>query len=390
MSSLASDFLIRAGACALAATVPGTLELTLLTLGSLRRSRQFNPGGYRLRLAVIIPAHNEAKLITRCVNSVTASARHSGYCQIVVVADNCTDNTEALAAATGARVIVRDNPELRGKGYALNLAFQQLEQDHLDAFLIVDADSVVSTNLIGEVKRALAGGAAAVQCRYRILDAGQSLRTRVMDLAFLAFNVMRPKGRSGWGLSAGILGNGFALSAEALRRAPWDAASIVEDLEYHLRLVTASQRVDFINAATVFGATPPGGRAARAQRLRWEGGRLRMAREWCPRLAAEILRGKWRSAEPLLDLLLLPLSYHVLLLGLAFLVLPNPLACYALAGLCLVAIHVAGAVLLGEHPLDSALALLASPFYIVWKMTTLRGTISASRRDASWVRTGRD
>jgi cellulose synthase/poly-beta-1,6-N-acetylglucosamine synthase-like glycosyltransferase len=380
------------GFAAMLTTLPGSLELLLLTVGAARAKRRSAEGAVRdLRLAVVIPAHNEAALIGRCVASVRASAgATAGYCEIVVVADNSTDETAAIAHASGARVLIRRNDRLRGKGYALRFAFDQLLGEGVEAFLIVDADSVLSANTVSEVRRTLAGGAVAAQCRYRISNHDASIRTRLMDLAFLAFNVMRPKGRSGLGLSVGILGNGFAVRGETLTKVPWDASSIVEDLEYHLRLVEAGERVDFIDEATVYGETPAGGGGARVQRSRWEGGRLRMAREWAPRLVGEVARGKWRLTEPLLDLLLLPLGYHTLLLLLAAIMLPHPLRECALAALLLVAVHVIWAASLGARLWRNMVTLAAAPFYVLWKITTLVSVILSSRRNAGWARTARD
>jgi cellulose synthase/poly-beta-1,6-N-acetylglucosamine synthase-like glycosyltransferase len=383
--------LFLCGICALLAAVPGILEMLLVTLGAARRRKQPVGAGFEdLRLAVVIPAHNEAAFIGRCVASIAASAQHAGNCGIVVVADNCADETAALAAEAGARILVRQNADLRGKGYALRMAFDRLQAEGFGAFLVVDADSIVSSNLVSDVKRRLWAGSMAVQCRYRISNYNASIRTRLMELAFLAFNVVRPKGRSGWGLSSGILGNGFALRSETLQKIPWDAASIVEDLEYHLRLVAGGERVDFVDEATVYGETPAGGEAARVQRSRWEGGRLRMAREWAPRLALAVARGRLRLAEPLLELLMFPLAYHVLLLSFALLVLPWPFREFAAAALALVVAHVLLAALAGGQFLKTAVALAAAPFYVMWKVTTLGAVFSASRRNAGWVRTGRD
>ncbi|HWE53377.1 MAG TPA: glycosyltransferase family 2 protein [Bryobacteraceae bacterium] len=397
METFLNNALALCGLLAFCITLPGTLELLLLTIGATHPKRRPPAGGKRdLRLAIVIPAHDEASLIGRCVGSVIASARPAGSCEAagscetIVVADNCTDQTAAIARQAGARVIVRENADLRGKGYALRMAFDVLLEEGFEAFLIVDADSILSANLVTEVKHRLAAGAAAVQCRYRISNHDASMRTRLMDLAFLAFNVMRLKGRSGWGLSAGILGNGFGLRRETLTRVPWEASSIVEDLEYHLRLVDARERVDFINEATVYGETPATGGSARVQRSRWEGGRLRMAREWAPKLAAEIARGKWRLTEPLLELLLLPLAYHVLLLLFALVMMPYPFREWALAALLLVVLHVTWAASLGGQLWKNAAALLAAPFYIFWKMSTVISVLSASRRNAGWARTARD
>jgi cellulose synthase/poly-beta-1,6-N-acetylglucosamine synthase-like glycosyltransferase len=391
MMELLKHALEGCGICALVAALPGTLEILLVTLGAMRTAKRSAACEWKgLRLAVVVPAHNEAALIARCVASIAASARSAGQCDIFVVADNCTDETAVLASEAGARVLVRRNAELRGKGYALRLAFDELQKEGFEAFLVVDADSIVCSNLVSETKRRLCAGSMAVQCRYRISNCDASIRTRLMDVAFLAFNVLRPKGRSNWGLSAGILGNGFALRSELLRKVPWDAASIVEDLEYHVRLVSAGERVDYVDEATVFGETPAGGEAARAQRSRWEGGRLRMAKEWAPKLAASVANGNLRLAEPLLELLMFPLAYHVMLLTFAAIVLPQPLELCAAAALGLVVIHVLTAAVLGGQFLKTAVALAAAPFYVIWKLTTLGSVFSASHRDAGWVRTERD
>jgi len=373
---------------AVLATIPALLEILFLTVGAaLPRRELVGNGSPHRRLAVVIPAHNEAGSIQKCVLSIAASFPVPANYQVVVVADNCSDETAALAAEAGARVLVRTDPNHRGKGYALAYAFDRLRAEGLEDFLVIDADSEVSSNLLHEVSERLGAGAPAVQCRYRVAALANSGRARLMDAAFLAFNVLRPKGRSGWGLSAGILGNGFGLRSETLRKVPYTAASIVEDLEYHLELVAASASVAFINNATVYGEIPAGGDAARSQRSRWEGGRLRIAREWIPRLTRGVTHGQWRLLEPLLDLLTLPLAYQVLLL---LLLLATPLRAYGAAGLAVVAMHVIGAAFLGGHPGKTILSLATAPFYILWKVTTLHSVIFASRRGATWVRTERD
>jgi hypothetical protein len=378
------------GFLAVAGSLPGTAEILLVTTGSLlprRKRRTLAPRS--CRLAIVVPAHNESALIERCVRSIAASDPSPGHREIVVIADNCTDDTAQRAAAAGARVLVRTNLELRGKGYALRMAFETLGAEGFDAFLVIDADSMVSPNLVAETVQRLNEGASAVQCRYRVANGATSVRTRLMEVAFLAFNVLRPRGRSGWGLSAGVLGNGWALRAETLEAVPYHADSIVEDLEYHLRLVMSSGSVEFIDNATVFGEIPDGDDAARVQRSRWEGGRLRMAKEWAPSLAAAVAGGKLRLLEPLIELLTLPLAYHVALLCVA-LVLPGQHRIAAAAALTLVAAHVAVATTFGGQPWKTLAALAAAPFYVLWKITTLKAMFSASRKNANWVRTGRD
>jgi cellulose synthase/poly-beta-1,6-N-acetylglucosamine synthase-like glycosyltransferase len=210
-----------------------------------------------------------------------------------------------------------------------------------------------------------------------------------MNVALFGFNVLRPRGRDRLGLSCGIYGNGFALAADTLRSVPYTAASVVEDLEYHLALVRAGMRVEFVDNGVVYGDMPVAGAGVKTQRARWEGGRFRMMAEKIPGLALQILSGRLRFIEPALDLLLLPLAFHVvlLLLGLAA---PIPwLRDAAAAGLGVVVLHLFAAIAVGGGTMKDVAVLAAAPFYIVWKLLLIPKLLATSRSGAAWVRTER-
>lgn len=378
-----------AASAAVLLTIPAVLELLLVTLGSLRPRLLCQGGpGRALRLAAVVPAYNEEALVAACVTSILRSAGPA--CTVVVVADNCTDCTAERATEAGARVLVRTDAQRRGKGYALRFAFKQLMKEGFDSFLIVDADSVVSRNFVREMARGLAAGADAVQARYRVARPSDSLHKRLMDVALLAFNVVRPRGRDAWGLSAGICGNGFGLSGQTLVDVPYSAESIVEDLEYHLLLVSSGKRVRFADRATVYGAMPDAADAQSSQRARWEGGRLRVAKEWIPKLAAKILRGRLAAVEPLLEVLTLPLVYLGLLSLLLCALRHTLFRWYGAGVLALILAHVVSATALGEDFRQSLTALLAAPLYAAWKLTTLPSVLRSSSGKAEWVRTQRN
>lgn len=378
------------GALACLVTLPGTLELGLLSLASMlprRRERSQGPLGRTPRLAVVIPAHDEEDTIGRCLGSLLAD---DPYVDVFVVADNCEDDTATLAAVLGARVLVRRDPERRGKGYALDFAFRRLLEEGFEAFVVVDADSIVDDDFLPTCRRLFAAGADAVQARYGVLNPEDSLRTRLMHVAFLAFNILRPRGRDRLGLSAGLFGNGFGLSADTLRAVPFEATSVVEDLEYHLRLVRAGRRVRFADETWVRAEMPAAGAGVGTQRARWEGGRLRMLTDQGPRLLREILRGRMRLVEPLFDLLLLPLAFHVLVLTISAILLSGTsFAWIPLTGLGITAAHVTFGLWIGQATLRDATVLAAAPFYVLWKLLVAPRILNASRREAAWVRTQR-
>jgi len=373
----------------IAITLPGTIELLMLTLASLFHRNDPISAAQRLRLAVIIPAHNEQLNIVRCVESIAAS-RQGLDSEIVVVADNCNDDTAECARSAGARVLERQDGQRRGKGYALDFAFQTLLPEGFDGFLIVDADSVVQDNFLPVMASLFAQGADGVQCRYTPLNIEASLRTRLMNVSLMAFNALRPRGRSALGLSAGILGNGFGLSAETLRAVPYTASSVVEDLEYHILLTQAGRRVRFTDRTWVKADMPTGGKGTQTQRARWEGGRFRMIATHVPGLLKRVLSGERLLIEPMLDLLLLPLSYHVLLLLLTV-ALPVGIArVYGAFALALVLIHTLTAIRVGGGGPRDLATLMVAPFYVVWKLTVLRLIGRSAGQGASWVRTHRE
>ena len=374
------------------ATLPGMCYLALLTLAGLRRvvpaADQHPLAG---RIAIVVPAHDEAAGIARTLDNLLGIARIDGAATVCVIADNCSDDTAAIARARGARVLERHDLQQRGKGHALDHAFGLLAGEGFVAYVVIDADTLAEPNLLAVLRRHLGAGALAVQTRYTVLNAEQSPRTRLAELALCAFNVLRPRARHALGWSAGILGNGFALTAQALQQVPYRATSVVEDLEYHLRLIRQGLRVHFADETGVRGDMPLAGSGQATQRARWEGGRLRMLRDHGVGLLRRGFGGQWRLFEPLLDLLLPPLAYHSWLL-LALLALPLGWARgLGLAGLMQLALHVlvaAGIGGLGARRLG--LALWAVPEYLWWKLRMLRATVKTSQARADWERTRRD
>lgn len=376
------------------ATLPLLVELLVLTGAALlpSDSETANKNGMNsaigFRLAVIVPAHNEEALIGRCVRSILASRPQ--FVEVLVVAHNCSDNTALESERAGARVLLLNESSQSGKGCALHHGFSTALAEGFDAVLVIDADSVVSANLVEAARNSFRFGSQAVQCRYEMLAANSNQRGQLMSLAFMGFNVIRPRGREKLGLSVGIFGNGFGLRREVLEQLPYEARSTTEDLEYHLMLVDAGIRVAFLNSAQVVSEVPASSSGASTQRARWEGGRFRMMKQWSPRLLVRVLNGRLRLLEPLLDLLGLPLAFEVGILAVALCLPVEWLRFYAASTFALIALHILVAAANGPDFRGAMKALLTAPLYILWKLWMFPRIWRASRSDAAWVRTSRD
>jgi cellulose synthase/poly-beta-1,6-N-acetylglucosamine synthase-like glycosyltransferase len=340
-------------------------------------------------LAVIVPCHNEESGLARTVRSILACDDPVRPSDIIVAACNCTDRTVDIARTLGCTLIERIDPERRGKGYGLDNAFRVLAAGKHNAYLVVDADTVVGRNFLNEFRRLFAAGADAGQCVLRVANPATNVRTRLLNIAFLAITFLRPLARKRLGISCGLFGNGFGLSAATVQAVPYQCYSIAEDLEYHVALVRAGKFVDFLEDTSVFAEMCTTGEAARPQRERWEGGRFRVLIDGFPGLLDDICRGRARALEPLLDLVLLPLAYHVTLLLTLALIASGPSFAYAMSGLLLVIVHVMAAMVLGNLKSDDWWALAALPLYVGWKFVNLGGVLKSIRRTTPWRRTSR-
>ncbi len=381
---------VLAGLMALFAT-PLFLDLALCMAGNLFSARRPKAGVWRtIRLAVVVPAHDEEGLIARTVMSLKAA---DAGAEVYVVAHNCLDGTAKAAAAAGARVVELNNSKLRGKSAALRQGFSSAFAGGANAVLVVDADSMVSGNLIAATRAMLEQGAEVTQCRYELeLPAPRSRHplARLRALAFRGMNVLRARGRAGLGFSTGLFGNGFAVTVATLERVPFTVNSIAEDVEYHTRLVQAGIPVYWVEGAFVHAHSPNSGAAQATQEARWEGGRFRVAGRGTRELIAAMLRGRWRAFETLADVWSLPLSRGILTLLLTLFLAVHWLHVFALACAGVAVLYVIQAALLGDEPLRDLAALAAAPLYLIWKALITPLVLRQSRSRAEWARTKRE
>jgi cellulose synthase/poly-beta-1,6-N-acetylglucosamine synthase-like glycosyltransferase len=315
--SLMLDVVLLIFALAGLAAAGAGLYLVVLAFASIGR-RPFEAAPPRSRIAVLVPAHNEAALVGRCVTSLREQSYPADLFEIVVIADNCTDDTAARAALAGATVVVRTDPDAPGKGPALRWAMDGLlrRDPELAGLAVVDADSVADPDLLTGLVGRLERGASVVQAEYLGRNEDGSTKSELRAAAFLLFHRVRFGGRAVLGLPCHLVGNGMLFSREVLGEHPWDAFSSAEDLEYSVDLRLAGVRPVYAGdarlAAPVAGrgrAAAGRGRAAEIQRLRWEGGRFHVVRTRLPRLlAAMIGRRRWSLFDAAVDLAVPPLG----------------------------------------------------------------------------------
>jgi 1,2-diacylglycerol 3-beta-glucosyltransferase len=374
--------------------------LLVLALLSVPPRVPVPPSPPTLRFDLVVPAHNEAAGIAATVHSLLAVDYPAALRRVVVVADNCSDDTAARAREAGAQVLERTDAERRGKGYALAHAFSHcLAEGFADAVVVVDADTVVSKNLLGAFGARLARGAVAVQAHYGVQNPEASWRTRLMRIALAMFHQVRSLGRERLGVSAGLRGNGMCFRASLLGEVPHEAFSLVEDLEYGLRLGRAGHRVAYAWEAEVLGEMVSGEQASRSQRARWEHGRRLMTKQFgWPLLREGLVARSGLLLDLAMDVLVPPLSR---LVGAAGAGLVASTALVLLTGDGALAVGLFGGVLgcLGGYVFAGWLHsgtgvrglvdLALAPAYLAWKVRLVFGG-RGTKKPGEWVRTTRE
>ncbi len=382
---------------------------------STRRRKQSTPQEIAppaLRLVVLVPAHNEEIVLAATLESLAVQDYPAALREVVVVADNCTDNTAQIAKGYGVTVLERSDFVKRGKGYALEWAIAPLmaRPEPPDAVLIVDADTSAAPDFVSVLAARLAAcndsNGCALQGRYGVLNSGAGWRATLMAAAFDLINHVRPLGSDRLGLSVTLKGNGMAFTRETLQAVRWQGDSLTEDLDYSLALMRQGIHVRYVPEARVLAQMPVTVGQAASQRARWEGGRYRLLRERAlPLLFEGLRRPRLVLLDAALGLLIPPLAELTALLilwgGLILLgslrhLLLGPVvftSLFALSALGFLG-YVFGGLWIAGARRDVYAALFRAPLYIVWKFALYaKGLLR--RKDASshppeWIRTERE
>jgi cellulose synthase/poly-beta-1,6-N-acetylglucosamine synthase-like glycosyltransferase len=347
-------------------------------------------------IALIVPAHNEEGVVRASVEKMIAESPVGT--RVIVVAHNCSDGTAEQARAGGAEVHVLDEPDRRGKGYALAGGKVALMAAPPATVIVVDADCTPAAGALARLAATSQKRDRAVQASYLFVprrDAGPIVQ--ISNFAMLVKNLVRQRGGRRIGAPALLTGSGMAFPWPLYASLDLATGNIVEDLALGVDLVRRGRPPLFEPRATIW-SNPSSEQGTSTQRARWEGGFLATARRFGLPLVA---RGAARLDGPMLwmglHLLTAPLTLLLMLNGAAALLwlllwaigaAPGwaPLAAFALSALVVGAVLAAWA--LAGRAMLSAGTLARLPLYMAWKLA-LYAKIVRGQETPDWIRTER-
>jgi cellulose synthase/poly-beta-1,6-N-acetylglucosamine synthase-like glycosyltransferase len=350
------------------------------------------------RFCILIPAHNEELLIGDLVDSVRRSDYPTGLYDIVVIADNCEDRTAQIAREHGAQVLERFDVIKRGKPYALHWVLQRLDLARYDAFVILDADTVIAPTFLATMARELRNGSMAIQGYFGVMNPNETWLTRLsILLGVLKFRLHNP-GKMFFGLSCTLAGNGMCFDAEIFRRFGWNAFSIAENWEYYAILTLNGYVVSSSVDAVIYSQVARSLKSGKSQRMRWMKGRIGTLRQyWKPLLFGSSPVARRVRWDALLELArpshALLMFWSLLFLGVTTLLWHTGASGPALPVIAAViilaqAVNMFAGLIVQRAPLRTWLSLCMVPLYLVWKVSVSVLAL-AGLRDRRWIKTER-
>lgn len=362
------------------------LEL-LAGLAPLKRSHRAEKV---TRGLIVIPAHDEQAVIGRTVADLKEFP-------VVVVADNCSDETAGIARAAGAAVVVRNDPERRGKGFALAAARDHLREGPPDVVIVIDADCrIENAGLRTLAECATATGRPCQALNLLAPDLAGPAVVQISTFAFMIKNLVRQRGLQRLAGRAHLTGTGMALPWTIFETADLGGSNIVEDLALGLALAQRSMPPMLTERATVWSPSASVS-GTLVQRRRWEGGYLATAFRTAPRsFLRSIAAGDLNGVFGALDLSIPPLTLLFVLNALGFLIALAATAVGAAAWPLLVQLVVGTVAAMAlamawrceGRRFVSGATLLRLPVYVLWKLPLYLGLARRGAPD-EWLRTGR-
>lgn len=387
--------------CSAILAVPALVFTLQCLFGSVLPERHTcQRGAVPAHTVVLVPAHDEEHGIGATVAGLVKAVASElcGQGEVIVIADNCSDNTARIAEDAGAKVLERCDPSRRGKGYAISFAAEALSGSPPDVVVLVDADCYMTPGSLEHLSRLALSTGHPIQADYTISPtADSSVNGGISGFAIVVKNRVRPRCMRWWNLPCQLTGSGMAMPYGVLRDAPSTEGNIVEDMVLGIELALTGRWPIATAQAQTKSELPAQRSAAFGQRKRWEHGHLATLFKYAPML---LWRGVMKLSPRLvamgLDLAVPPL----VLLFLSLLMWGGVCALAATLGMSpwpfWVSLVALGGVLLGAavawmvhgREVLPLRRLWVVPFYIIWKVP-LYLAFFARRGQREWNRTTR-
>ena len=285
-------------------TVMLIYQLYLTVFGFKRDTRDYQEHEPESRFLVLVPAHNEEKVIGDMIRNLQAMDYPAELYDFYIIADNCTDSTAEVARSLGAHVLVheKESPDApTGKPIALKAALEALGDyaARYDLLMIFDADNLIDTNMFREVNSQFLdkGRPDLIQCYLGAKNKSGAVAWFYYT-SYTVTNRFFQLAKHRLGLNCSVGGTGYAITTSYLKeRGGWTTSSLTEDIEIQVEATLDGRRILWNHNTRVYDEKTTSFRASVRQKTRWAQGHWFVALRNTGKLFRQLFTGKLRLGE---------------------------------------------------------------------------------------------
>ena len=259
------------------------------------------------RYAVLIAARNESAVIGGLLDSLRQQTYDPALLTVFVAADNCTDDTAAIARRHGAVVYERFNHVNVGKGYALDFLTQHIQADYPDGFdgyFVFDADNLLAPDYIERMNETFSAGNEIVTSYRNSKNFGDNWISAGYALWFLRESRYLNCARNLLGASGAVGGTGFLFSRRVLEESGgWHFFLLTEDIEFSVYHILRGEKIVICENAVLYDEQPTSFAQSWRQRMRWSKGYLQVFRKYASELFSGIARGSFSCYDMTMNIM---------------------------------------------------------------------------------------
>ena len=254
-------------------------------IAGLFHRKTFPKAEEQCRYGIIVSAKDEENVIPRLIKSIRNADYPQDKLVIYIIAHNCKDKTADVAREMGVNVIVYNNENARTLGSAYQYAFKQINIDGYDAFIVLNADNVVSKNYFEKINDAfIYHNKHDVITTFRhALNIKDGVLPAIYSYYFSTVCLLNYIGRECFNVACRVTGCGFAVPVRLLQEG-WNYTSITEDIEFSNDKVLNGEIIRYADEAIFYDEQPRDFKTMWFQRLRWAKGQNYCSRKYFPKL----------------------------------------------------------------------------------------------------------
>jgi cellulose synthase/poly-beta-1,6-N-acetylglucosamine synthase-like glycosyltransferase len=251
------------------------------------------------KFAFIIAARNENAVIANLIKSIKDQDYPSELIDIIVVADNCSDNTAEIARQNGAIVFERFSTEKVGKGYALDFAFSKIKEyngayNAYDGYFIFDADNVISKDYVRAMNKTFDQGYKVITSYRNSKNYDTNWITSGYSLWFCREAKYLNNPRMLLKTSCAVSGTGYLVDSAIITKYDgWKCNLLTEDIEFSVVNILDGVKIGYCSEAMFYDEQPETFKQSWNQRLRWSKGFYQVMF----RYGRQLLKMGWKRHE---------------------------------------------------------------------------------------------